>query len=368
MRDIAANPQSSNIFYLAADQAMLGQLRHKEGNTYRTPTASFRYMVGTILLETALRSPGNAHAATHARLLAMTLSEFNRLSELEQLAYLNDLWDTCYRSEIPSTDAQAMMDGLQVTTGEGSLPSSLRPKPGNGFATGLDPGPVPDAWTRWQTGFRVEGGKSRDGTRDDLDRVRDAGIQPVQKNPDLAVRVARKYYHKHKGSISPDLYIGYQNRDLYNESGTCVSRSLIGGTAFPYRDTFNNRAGLDPSLNGHLSYQYLFALDCAGLKGVDTESKQIQEGNDSLWRPGEKAFPGIPKGRVLGYARVIRRGKPPLPNGIGISGWAFQLLDTSWTWLREPQGPRRIFLDAELAAWQAHRTYVIEGKFDFQGA
>ena len=82
MRDIAANPQSSNIFYMAADQAMLGQLRHKEGSVYRTPTASFRYMVGTILLETALRFPGNAHTATHTRLLAMTLGEFNRLSEL----------------------------------------------------------------------------------------------------------------------------------------------------------------------------------------------------------------------------------------------------------------------------------------------
>jgi hypothetical protein len=368
LRQVAANPQSSEIFYLAADQIMLAQLRYKEGSNYKLPLPQYKNMVGTILLETALRLPADGSKAAWTQILDMQLGEFCRKSQAEQIALLGDLWDTCYKPVVPSTSAKTMVDGLGVTTGDGSLPSSLKPRPGSGYFTSLDPGPEPQAWSKWQIGFRVEGGKSKDGTRDDLTRVINEGIRPLQKSPDLAVLVAKKYYHGHKSSIAPDLYIGYQNRDLYNESGTCVARSLIGGTAFPYRETTNNKAGLHPNLGGGLQFQYLFAVDCSALTGVDTEDEQIKMQSESLWRPGEKAFPGIPKEKVLGWVRVIKKGKPANPSRVGVTGWAFELLDSQWTWLREPYGPRRIFLDAELAAWQANRTYVLMNSYDFQGA
>ena len=161
---------------------------------------------------------------------------------------------------------------------------------------------MPRAWEKWRVGFRVDGGKGVGGSnRDDLKRITTEGSRPLQKLPDLAVMCVQKYYHEHDCSKSSDLYIGYQNRDLYNESGTCVSRSLFGATAFPYRDTQNNTPGLAPHLSGNLQFQYLFAIDCDGARGLDTEQVQVDMGNASLWRPGEKAFAGFGPERVLGW-------------------------------------------------------------------
>lgn len=368
LREVAADPSRSSIFYLAADQAILNELKWKEGNTVKAAPPHYRNMVGTILLETALREPDRVKRNRYNEILDIRVGDFNRLSKLEQLQQLSDLWDTCYMGVALSTDAKAMVDGDDATTGSGSLPSSLKPRPGNGFLTSLEPGPEPQAWRKYQVGFRIEGGRSKSGKRDDLDRVSREGIWPLMKQPDLAVLVVKKFYHEHKIAKAQELYIGYQNRDLYNESGTCVARSLLGATAFPYRDTHNNHSNGDPNLGGDLLYQYLFAVDCSGLKGVDTEAEQIRLRNDSLWRPGEKAFAGIPQNKVLGYVRVVRKGKPSHSNPNVLTGWAFELLDTSWTWLREPYGPRRIFLDTELRAWQRNKTYVIGAAYDFQGA
>jgi hypothetical protein len=373
IRDIALKGQPSNSFYLAANQGLVNSLKHMEGPSGAQRslwhTFHFKNMVATIVLECANRTPSETLATLHSGVLDRKISYFNGLTKLQQIKLLDMLWTSCYRREVPSTRATSMIDGEASTESGEGLPSSLRPKAGGAFFTMLDPGPVRNAWKRYRIGFRVDGGKGVAGSsRDDLARIAATGTYPLQKRPDLAVLYVQKYYHEHPCCQNTDLYVGYQNRDLYNESGTCVARSLLGATAFPYRDSQNNTDGLKAHLGGNLQYQYLFAVDCSNELGVDTEAVQKGMGNHSLWRPGEKAFPGLPANRILAWTRLVKMGQPAGGGGIYQTGWSFAFVDSTWTWLKTPSKELQDYLTAELAAWAPGVTYNIPDKYDFQVA
>lgn len=364
--DIATKGMKSNVFYLAASQSLVNSLKY-QGDDGRSHWHSFHFknMVGTIMLETALREPSGSYAEHHASCLSFPIRIFNLMRKQDQLVLLENLWGDCYKKVSPSQLAAEMMDGELGVAGDKSLPSSIRRRDGTGFFAILEAGPRPRAWKDFQIGFRIDGGKARAGSRDDLGRVSKEGMVALQKKPDLAVQVVKKFYHEHPSCQTSDLFIGYQNRDLYNESGTCVARSLLGATAFPYRYTENNADGGPADGGGELAFQYLFAVDCSGAKGVDTEKTQVEMGNNSLWRPGEKAFAGLGAERLLGWTRIVRKGQPPSGTPQP-TGWSFMFLDSKWTWLKAPGGERQAFLEGELATWEPNRTYNISYAYDFQ--
>lgn len=362
LRDIASQGRPSETFYLAANQSLVNQLSYEEGRTSKPHTSFFKNMVATMILETANREPGPGRTEAYDDLLSWKIRIFNRQPKDIQLIILNHLWECCYKREAPYTKASSMIDGAATIDGNKSLPSSIRRVPGTGFFARIEAGPVQDAWNKWQIGFRIDGGKDG-GSRDDLSRIVNEGCTALLKNPDLAVKVVKKFYHEHRASLGKDLYVGYQNRDLYNESGTCVARSLFGATAFPYRYTHNNHPG-PADAGGELAFQYLFAINCAGELGLDTEKVQVDMGNNSLWRPGEKAFAGFSADRILGWTKVVRLGQPDSSLNMS-TGWSFKFVDCRWTWLRPPGGPLQSFLEEELATWAPGEQYNIAETYDF---
>jgi hypothetical protein len=156
-----------------------------------------------------------------------------------------------------------------------------------------------------------------------------------------------------------DLYVAQQdrvfiwcgNRDVMNETGVCVSRSLFGATAFPERTTDSGAEAV--------TYHYLLAVDCNNLRGVDTEAWQLSLGVASNWRPGEKVFLGIGPERILGWTKLLRR--PGQPGG----GWIFMFPETNWTWVNQPNQLTTAYLNGELQAWQANTWYTVPGDYDF---
>ncbi len=371
LRDIVDKGAPASTFWLAANQSLLGLLSYDNVSTRRIEvhTPDFQRMVGTILLETVKSKPDSSRERFYNQLLSWKIRDFNQLTKVIQQGVLHDLWECCYQRESPSTLASEMMEGKAkvVDQEKKSLPSSLRPVSGGaGFYTKVEAGPEPNAWKKWQIGFRIEGGRS--ATKDSLARILRDGCQPRLRNPVSAIGVAGKYYQGHSCCLTGDLYVGYQNRDLYNESGTCVARSLLGATAFPLRETHNNVSGGPAGTGGEMQYQYLFAVNCAGERGLDTEKVQEGKGNDSLWRPGEKAFGGFKPEHLLGYTRIVRLGQPASPTRDEVQGWSFTFVDSLWTWINPPGTEVRSYLEAELAAWTAQTTYNIPGQYDFISA
>lgn len=361
--EIATQFQNSTIFYQCANPVLLNTLQVTGPNGKRYPHPQImKNVIATVMRETALREPGQEYKDRWKRLTDLPISDFNGYKIQQQLDTLNGLWNCVFEAIQPTKLASAMCDGLPVLTGAGPLPSSIRPLANNGQVTRLGPGPEPAAWTKWQVGFRVDGGKGRGGsTRDDLPRVLREGTWPLLKSPDLAATIVGKWFHRIAASSSAKLYWSYQNRDIYNESGTCVARSILGATAYPYRNSQNATDGLDISLGGNLEFQYLFAIDCSGKYGFDTEQKQKDAGNYSLWRPGEKCFLGFDANKILAWTKLVRMG-PAAPSG---GGWSFNFPEPRWNWVKRPGGELETFLDQELASWTAGERYKISATYDF---
>lgn len=369
LRDIVDKGRPCDSFFMAAAPSLVNALKFRDGEgRQRWHTYFFKNMVATILLETRNRTPAGSKSDHYNAALNLGIDVFNWMSKEGQLALLHNLWRDCYEAVAPDLDPGDMVDGSGDASagGKSALPSSIRPADGGGFFVKIAAGPVGNAWKTHGVGFRIDGGKALEGTRDDLSRIAREGMTALQKNPDLAVRIVKKYYHEHASCRSNDLYFGYQNRDLYNESGICVSRSLFGATAFPNRHTHNRNANAPSDAGGDLDFQYLYAVNCQGLKGIDTEKKQIEFGQNSLWRPGEKAFARVPKENVLGWVKVVRQGQQAAENRLlGATGWSFMLPKTEWTWINEPAGPVKQYLVDELGAWTAGKVYHVSSEYDF---
>ncbi len=285
-------------------------------------------------------------------LLTTKIAVFNAKTAAEQIDFISEIWKRLVDSVIPTVQAQAMVDRAGgVADMIEPLPSSLAPANPNVSPVTLTRRSADNAWTKFSFGFRVEGGKKADG--DDMPRIIRDGVQPLFINRGLLRAVRQMAVDGTHVEQLDRAFIWWENRDILNESATCVARSLFGATAFPERET--DSAG-GP---GAVQYHYLLALQCRNLNGCDTEQWQLDKNNDSNWRPGEKAFLGIPYTRVLAWTKLLRR-----PNATG-SGWSFRFPETRWNWCNVPDDQGEAYLKAELSAWSANIWYDVPGKYDF---
>ncbi|PZW39355.1 hypothetical protein C8P66_12925 [Humitalea rosea] len=298
---------------------------------------------------------------TFAELLQTTIRAFNVLRTPGQIALIDALQKRIVDCLLATTPAETMTerDG-DVTAASQPLPSSLRPL--NPDAENVVPRQrTATAWATHGIGYRVEGSKT--AGNDDLPRILREGCQPLSHSPALLLKLRGWVVLGTHIAQRDRVFLWYLNRDVLNETGTCIARSLMGATALPTRDTESAAEGI--------AWHYLVATDCRGLKGVDTEKWQMDfgrpaEGSTSIafhppnvWRPGEKAFLGISAPRVLGWVKLMRRA------GGDDGGWRFMLPETTWNWLNKPDDTRAAFLEAELAAWKAGQWYRVDAAYDF---
>lgn len=354
------NKELSTTFHLCRVATLVPLLRRLTDDRARSeaiPELDLQSII-TALVETRYSDPGQkepAGAPNRATLLGTTIAAFNAKTKAEQYALLNQLWARCYDREIPATPTANMVDAaVAVHPSQGPLPTCLRPVDRTATRAVVQVGPTANAWTAHQIGFRIEGGfrPSKGEPAADLARVMNEGIMPLAQSNALALSLAGKSYLNLDVSSGTHVHLGYQNRDVYNESASCVSRTLLGATAFPYRWSDSTKDGA--------SFRYLFAINCAGLNGLDTEAWQLGQVGVNLWRPGEKAFLNIPKANILAYTGVARA---PYAPGVG---WKFKFMTAAWRWINRPSQAVQDYLNAELTAWDRDRWYEVPDTYDFQ--
>jgi hypothetical protein len=92
--------------------------------------------------------------------------------------------------------------------------------------------------------------------------------------------------------VTCGMFLNKVNRDFFNETGVCISRTLHGATKFP-----------EPS---YTKEQWLYAVK--ELRCYDTEA--WQRGNkdkSSLWRPGEKVVPLVKPWNVVAAIKIQKK-------------------------------------------------------------
>ncbi len=205
----------------------------------------------------------------------------------------------------------------------------------------------PNPWQEYAVGFRICG-------RSDTTVRRTLEDGCTQQRVDIGRMRANGYFLE--GTVAFDqtrALFWTRNHDIFNESAVCVSRNLFGATAFPERST-------NDEIENKTSY--LFALNCAGLSGFDTEAEQVR--HNRVWRPGEKAYQSISARRVIAWVRIRRLG------GNTVNGWDFLIEDT-WNWeFTSHHGGADThqikYIKEELIAWRGR--HHIDGKYDFTNA
>jgi hypothetical protein len=290
-------------------------------------------------LLSALASLKNANNAATAVANSLTVRAFRMLSPQGQIAHINLIWNAIATAH-PFTKTAPNMDdppgdGLG---GIAPLPSSVCPTAisANTFKKRLSGQP----FRQFGVGFRTEGSNNKD-----IARIKSGGM--TQQRLDPAFMRAFRGLNL-EGTVMMDqssARVWTLNDDIFNESAVCVSRNFFGGTAFPERESIGTF--------------YLWAVDVLALNGFDTENYQLGLPNSRQWRPGEKAYPSIPSGKVLAYVQIDRRGAPAR------GGWRFDIAkDANWIWIVVPPVNKRIYIENELAAWRGG-SYTIPPDYDF---
>jgi hypothetical protein len=295
-----------------------------------------------------------------------TIGDFMSLEPARQIAVIDEIWNESTVPKVYDTDWNAMIetDG-EVEAVKEPLPSSIHPSPAGvvqppvqqpgsppakrgGAGLPFVKGQVRLPFKTLGIGFRVDGSVDTNGMINSLGRIMREGVTAQVLNASFMLHVKGMMVTETtiaRNTSAPRVYRRAQ--DLFNETAVCVSRSLLGATAFPERETEGNVC--------------LWALDTTGLKGFDTEKHQLDAKADG-WRPGEKCFERIPASQVIGYV-VIHR------NGCGSDGgWKFRIpKDAKWTYVNPPGGAKKAYIEGELAAWATGKDYEIHGDYDFAG-
>ncbi|MGJ5820844.1 hypothetical protein [Paludibaculum fermentans] len=267
-----------------------------------------------------------------------TIRQFRQYTELQQLHFIDTIWEASCEPYAFDCVCDNMQDTAVLAGAPAPLPSSMRPTGGGPLAQGV-PGP---AFQRFGVGFRIEG-----SSHDDVNRVKAGGMSQQRLSDDFMLNHRGMRVDRTVIRTDPRARIWTGNHDIFNETAVCVSRSLFGAAAFPER---NSRG-----------WFYLWAINCRGLRGCDTEARQLHMPHGPWhWRPGEKAYRKIPFFHVLGYVRIQRLSCGP--NG----GWRF--LVPPWASWDEnattpPEDDQRAYMQGELRAWVGQ--HEISDAYDF---
>lgn len=275
----------------------------------------------------------------------VTVRQFRAMTEAQQLDLVNRIWNALATAHAFDTPVAQMLDPEYDAPPDdrAPLPSSWCPTVvGGSILAKRLRGRQP--WRELGVGFRVDGSDqsaiarntSQGFTQQRLARPFMLGVRGQEIEGTVLMNQAQAR-----------VWTG--NRDIFNESAVCVSRNFFGATAFPERET--DHKGSEGC--------YLWAVNCAGMSGFDTEGYQVGLGNASQWRPGEKAFLSITSDRVIGYVRIQRRGAP------AEGGWRFDIADdANWIFTGGACSVgQRAYLIDELAAWRG--KHVVSHLYDF---
>lgn len=295
------------------------------------------------------RDPKVGGVAFSRYLQPLTLKAFNDMAALQQMATMRRMWEYLVTSEVPNTAGRAMYepDGAE-TAGNGSLPSSLMPLDRNTANVTLARRSE-FGWARHGIGFRLDGKKS--ASEDAMRRWLAEGCRPLAHNAPALLAVRGMDITGLPPDDNNRVFFWYGNRDVFNETATCVARSLLGATAFPLRST--NSAALG------VNWHYLLALSVGGKDGVDSEGWQHRQGKLNHWRPGEKAFLGLGPERIVAWTKLLRE---PGPAG---GGWRFMFPERRWNYVNIPSVEAQAYMTAELEAWNQNQWYEVPGAYDF---
>ncbi|MBK8975414.1 MAG: hypothetical protein IPM29_05775 [Planctomycetes bacterium] len=265
-----------------------------------------------------------------------TVRAFRQLGAAQQMNFVESVRNVAATAHPFSTPARQMYDP-DYSTAPGNvrpLPTSWCPVTPGATVYHERLGVTP--WKELCVGFRIDG--SDEGS---LQRVLRDGT--TQQRLNEAFMLGRRGLDV-TGTTMADpgsARFGTGNHDIFNETAVCVSRNLFGGTAFPERET------------DHSGSQFccLWAVDCSSLSGFDTEGQQLALGESNQWRPGEKAFPAIPRSNLIAWVPVRRRGAP------AGGGWRFEITpDAAWQFVGKCTVEQRVDVEDELAAWRGRHT------------
>ncbi|MES2265082.1 MAG: hypothetical protein V4724_41830 [Pseudomonadota bacterium] len=297
-------------------------------------------------LLSALASLNLASAAAVRKANSITIGAFRDYTDMARLNFINELWDeiaTPYYFDTPASHMYTPPN--RAPAGSEALPSSWCPTPQNRTTYHMRTAGTgrPDPWMSLSVGFRVDGMKDESAIR-----VRAHGMTQQSLNTAF-MRNTRGLVLEGTTAANkerPRFWTG--NNDIWNETAVCVSRNFFGGTAFPERETYNEQNG----------FALLWAVDCRGLVGFDTEAVQLQLPGARHWRPGEKAFQEIRPDRLLGCVKIRKMGAP------ATGGWTFYI-DEEAAWELSPNKSvdQIDYIKAELDAWRG--CHHIRPAFDF---
>jgi hypothetical protein len=268
-----------------------------------------------------------------------TVGDFRNMNQAQQLSFIDGLWNALTSVHPFMTPAENMFDpvGNAPVNERAPLPTSWKPD----NTKRLQGRP----WQTYRVGFRVDGSDPAS-----IARVLQHGMTQQRLNLAFMRNVRGLEISSTAAAISSTARCWTSNNDIFNETAVCVSRNFFGATAFPERATIH--------APGQVAY--LWAIDCSGLMGFDTEDYQRNLPGNRNWRPGEKAFRVITPDRIIGYIPVRRHGCPER------GGWSFSIDNTTtWSLVNHVIDFRkRDYINGELDAWKGRR-HDIPGSHDF---
>ena len=285
----------------------------------------------------------------------ITVKQFITLTPEKQLEFINRLWNESTDRGTYSTPQDEMYDRDNPVERGGTLqlPDSVHParQGGGRNVVAMQKGRDGLPFRKLGVGFRVEGSGNTDRLKWHVNRVVTGGMRAQVTLNDLMLDNG---YNVEGTVVSTDTLAPRLNKtqkDLWNESGVCVARSLLGATAFPYRWTEGD--------------VLLWAVDVRGLNGFDTERYQLDNRSfgSGPWRPGEKCFGRIEANRILGWVIISKLGF----NGQNV-GWKFSIAkDASWGNVGNGTSEQRAYMVEELAAWRDSEV-TVPTEYDFVSA
>ena len=308
---------------------------------------------------TALASLSHAGESAKQKANSITIGDFRNKSPTEQLKFINELWDLIATPYSFDTTAEKMYTPSSAGVPPNSLPSSWCPMPKENSASKavhhmrLAHTGNPDPWTHFGVGFRVDG-----SDMSSVERVRTQGMTQQVLNSWFMLNIRGMVVEGTTAGDTTKPRFWTSNDDIFNETGVCVSRNFFGGTAFPMRNSYHHYVDGPGKRQGETQFTVLWAVDCKGLVGMDTEQIQLTKAGGRVWRPGEKAFQEIKADRLLGYVKIRKMGDSAK------GGWSFDISPGSeWTLTGGGTKEQVEYAKGELDAWIG--CHYIPGAFDF---